>query len=44
MMQKAQSLKINTTSQLKKDKIESSKVVYSKQSIIVKQILELISQ
>ena len=35
MMQKAQSLKMTSTSQLKKDKIESSKVVSSKQSNIV---------
>ena len=44
MMQKSQSLKVTHTSQLKKDKIESSKVVSSKQSIIVKQILDLVSQ
>jgi NAD-specific glutamate dehydrogenase len=44
MMQKSQSLKVTHTSQLKKDKIESSKVVSSKQSIILKQILELVSQ
>lgn len=45
MMQKSQSLKvINTTCTLKKDKIESSKVVSSKQSIIVKQILDLVGQ
>jgi len=43
-MQKAQSLKVTHTSQLKKDKIESSKVVSSKQSIIVKQILDLVGQ
>lgn len=43
-MQKAQSLKITTTSQLKKDKIESSKTMSSKQSIIVKQILDLVGQ
>ena len=44
MMQKSQSLKVTDTSQLRKDKIESSKVVSSKQSIIVNQILELIGQ
>ena len=44
MMQKSQSLKVTATSQLKKDKIESSKVVSSKQSIIVKQILDLVGQ
>ena len=45
MMQKSQSLKVTHTSQLKKDKIESSKVESSsKQSIIVKQILDLVGQ
>jgi len=44
MMQKSQSVKVTNTNHIKKDKIESSKLVSSKQSIIVKQILELISQ
>lgn len=44
MMQKAQSLKVTNTSQLKKDKTESSKVVSTKQSNIIKQILQLVGQ
>ena len=44
MMQKAQSLKVTHTSQLKKDKTESSKVVSTKQSNIIKQILQLVGQ
>ena len=44
MMHKSQSLKVTATSQLKKEKTESSKVPASKQATIVKQILDLVGQ
>lgn len=44
MMQKSQSLKVTAASQLKKEKTDTTKVVSSKQSSIVKQILDLVGQ